>query len=109
MHVGIALTLRDSALLSLVACASWCIFLPLGAGTNCRFCHESKASSVSAEYPWYRTLLSIALIGGAMLAGNLWLETIIQKPAIRVSSILGTRLLLHNRWNVFVGAEEYVT
>jgi hypothetical protein len=33
IHVGIALTLRNSALLSLVAYAAWCIFLPLGAGT----------------------------------------------------------------------------
>ena len=30
LHVGIALTLRNSALLSFVACAAWCVFLPIG-------------------------------------------------------------------------------
>ena len=42
-----------------------------------------------------------------MVAGNLWLETISRACDQSVKHIWST--LLHNRWNVFVGAEEYVT
>jgi hypothetical protein len=42
-----------------------------------------------------------------MVAGNLWLGTASQACDQSVRLIWST--LLHNRWNVFVGAEEYVT
>jgi hypothetical protein len=103
IHVGIALTLRNSALLSLVACAAWCVFLPLGGSTAEPVSKAKRAVSVRNIFG---TILSLALIG-AMLAGNLWLETISQACDQSVKHIWST--LLHNRWNVFVGAEEYVT
>jgi hypothetical protein len=105
IHVGIALTLRNSALLSLVACAAWCLFLPLGAGSSTAE-PVSKARRTVSVRNILGTLLSIVLIG-AMVAGNLWLETISQACDQSVKHIWST--LLHNRWNVFVGAEEYVT
>jgi hypothetical protein len=103
LHVGIALTLRNSALLSLVASAAWCIFLPVGASTAEPL---SKASQTVSVQRVLGALLSIMLIG-SMVAGNLWLETISQACDQSVKHIWST--LLHNRWNVFVGAEEYVT
>jgi hypothetical protein len=84
------------------------VYLSSSWSRHCRACLESKASSVNAEYPFYPSLylLSIVLIG-AMLAGNLWLETISQASDQIAKNIWST--LPHNRWNVFVGAEEYVT
>lgn len=97
LHVGIALTLRNSALLSFVACVPWAAFLPLG------WRDKTAKIRVSGRFS---TLLSIGCIG-AMVAGCMWLETISQACDQSVKHIWST--LLHNRWNVFVGAEEYVT
>jgi hypothetical protein len=97
LHVGIALTLRNAALLSFVACSVWCALLPLGGSTNPRRLVPGH---------WGGRLVSIVCIG-AMIMGSLWLETISQACDQSVKHIWST--LLHNRWNVFVGAEEYVT
>jgi hypothetical protein len=100
LHVGIALTLRNSSLLSLVACTAWCLFLPIGAPA------VSSRSTKMSTRRMLGTLLSIAMIG-SMVVGNVWLETISQACDQSVKHIWST--LLHNRWNVFAGAEEYVT
>jgi hypothetical protein len=97
LHMGIAITLRNSTLLSLVAGVAWAPLLPIVSQSSIRCV---KAPSVRYS------IASILLIGG-MLAGSLWLETISQVCDQSVKHIWST--LLHNRWNVFVGAEEYVT
>ena len=38
MHIGIALSMNNTVLLSLVACIAWCIFLPEGVGINLLTC-----------------------------------------------------------------------
>jgi hypothetical protein len=93
LHVGIALTLRNSALLSFVACTAWCTFLPVGGTERAR--------------PHRREALVSMLCIGCMILGSLWLETMSQACDQSVQHIWST--FLHNRWNVFVGAEEYVT
>jgi hypothetical protein len=97
LHLGIALTLRNAALLSFVACTAWCSFLPIG----------GREGPPNAARPgWLGTCMSVLFIG-TMVAGSLWLETISQVCDQSVKHVWST--LLHNRWNVFVGAEEYVT
>jgi hypothetical protein len=104
LHVGIAITLRNAGLLSFVACTVWCTFLPIGETTG----SITKVASVTPARPGRRleTCISILLIV-SMVAGSLWLDTISQVCDQSVKHIWST--LLHNRWNVFVGAEEYVT
>jgi hypothetical protein len=98
LHLGIALTLRNAALLSFVACTPWFTFLPL-----------SSSSSISSSKISYSgigsSILSFILICG-MVVGSIWLSRSCDQNAA-VTHIWST--LLHNRWNVFVGAEEYVT
>lgn len=101
LHVGIALTLRNAALLSFVACTAWCTFLPIGETTG-----SITASEVAKPRRRLATFISVLLIG-TMVSGSFWLETISQVCDQSVKHIWST--LLHNRWNVFVGAEEYVT
>lgn len=93
LHVGIALTLRNSALLSFVACTAWCTFLPLG--------------GVSTTYSRKRGVIISLLFIVGLVMGSVWLETISRACDQSVTHIWST--LLHNRWNVFVGAEEYVS
>ena len=97
LHVGIALTLRNAALLSLVACVPWAALLPIGWRDTTAKVHTSGR---------FNAFISFFCIG-MMVAGCLWLETISQACDQSVKHIWST--LLHNRWNVFVGAEEYVT
>jgi hypothetical protein len=96
MHVGIALVLRNAALLSFVACAPWTLFLspPKGSVTT-----HSRASMAKV----YHVVSGICLL--CMTAGNIWLYSDACDESVK--HIWSS--LLHNRWNVFVGAEEYVT
>lgn len=94
LHVGIALTLRNSALLSLVACTAWCLFLPVGAVVVTEPSPRSRTGSTQRVVG----MLVSALMIGSMVAGNLWLETISQACDQSVKHIWST--LLHNRWSV---------
>lgn len=108
LHTGIALMLRNAALLSFVACSVWMVFLPVGwnqafstTGTSSNNVHKNRSVRESCGF-----LLSIMLIT-SMVAGSLWLDRHSRACDQSVKHIWST--LLHNRWNVFVGAEEYVT
>lgn len=104
LHVGIALTLRNAALLSFVACTPWCIFLPAGTlKSQASFSHSNKTKKTHNVHG----LLISALFIGTLAAGNVWFEVFSQSCDQSVKSVWST--LLHNRWNVFLGAEEYVT
>jgi hypothetical protein len=103
LHVGIAMTLRNAALLSLIACVPWSVFLPLGLSQN-SFQMPSRAVT---RYPSKRFALVSLLCIGALAGGSLWFATLSQACDQSVRHIWST--LLHNRWNVFVGAEEYVS
>ena len=99
LHVGIALCMNNAALLSLVACSVWCAFLPVGWNAI-----ESTTSTVSSSQGMsFGSILSTILIL-CMIGGNLWFEANSEScdQAIFYSTIF------HCRWNVFVGAEEWV-
>ena len=128
MHIGIALTMNNTVLLSLVACVAWCIFLPEGVGDDLLWwwfppsllsqgCVASQGRSDrngrgdDVENDSNKPTISFAkkhgvpaLIIGIMISGSVWFETMSTQCNQSMEHIWST--LLHNRWNVFVGAEE---
>ena len=145
MHVGIALTMNNTVLLSLVACVAWCIFLPEGVGDDLLGLLSSSSSSSSSPSPSPSSssshspsrggtsgsgeerereangkgscssegggFLSIVKRHGmstlailSFISGSVWFETMSAQCNQSMEHIWST--LLHNRWNVFVGAEE---
>jgi hypothetical protein len=109
LHVGIAFTVRNTVLLSSVACAAWCVFLPPtqrdleallsrqqhGDGDNT---HRGRQGALS--------FVSKGIIM-SMIFGSFWFEVMSNECNQSMKHVWST--LLHNRWNVFIGAEEYVT
>jgi len=117
IHLGIAATMRNTVLLSSVACVAWCIFLPLGVGADLGLSSSSSSPS-SAKVgedgeksdngrSFFKKHGVSALIIGTFISGSVWFETMSAQCNQSMEHIWST--LLHNRWNVFVGAEEYVT
>jgi hypothetical protein len=113
LHVGIALTMRNAALLSLVACVAWCPFLPVGwkrldteltSLAKTPQTSQTQDTSTRSLISWSGTLASTSCIF-AMACGSIWLETKGQACDQSVRHIWGT--IFHNRWNVFVDAEQY--
>mmetsp|Transcript_15694 Transcript_15694/g.26267 ORF Transcript_15694/g.26267 Transcript_15694/m.26267 type:complete len:381 (-) Transcript_15694:56-1198(-) len=100
LHIGIAFTLNNTILLSLVACAPWAVFLPLNAAEAVEPTKSSRSSSPLGKLITHILILSL-------ICGSLWFETISEECNQSMKHIWST--VLHNRWNVFVGAEEYVT
>lgn len=118
IHIGIAATMRNTVLLSSVACVAWCIFLPLGVGADLglssfssRLCGVKHAVAENKVAKSDRSFLKkhglSALVIGIFISGSIWFETMSEQCNQSMEHIWST--LLHNRWNVFVGAEEYVT
>ena len=108
LHIGISITIRNTVLLSLIACAAWCVFLPTGWEHDKEQLSNDISSSNRSTTIKRRleTILSAILIC-SLAAGNIWFELIGSSCAdADVRSIWST--LFQNRWNVFVGAEEYV-
>jgi hypothetical protein len=101
LHIGIAITLRNTVLLSLVACSVCLVFLPLGWTGACgrRNLDHTKSNG--------RLSLISKILILSMAGGCLWLEVFSESCDQSVRHIWST--VLHNRWNVFVGSEEYVT
>jgi hypothetical protein len=102
LHAGISMAMRNAVLLSFVAISAWCVFLPVGweeAAT-------AKKRPMSAKSR-LGLVVSTILVGG-MIGANIWFETIGRDCSTgSLREIWST--LLQNRWNVFTGAEEYVT
>mmetsp|Transcript_5295 Transcript_5295/g.7723 ORF Transcript_5295/g.7723 Transcript_5295/m.7723 type:complete len:513 (-) Transcript_5295:73-1611(-) len=112
IHIGIAFTMRNTVLLSSVACVAWCIFLPSGVGTDVGFSSESKHDKKvklqqHGASTWAKRHGLSTLIIAAFACGSVWFEMFSDQCNQSHKHIWST--LLHNRWNVFVGAEEYVT
>eukprot|EP01082_Thalassiosira_pseudonana_P008847 g7692.t1 g7692 contig26:65946-67854(-) len=114
LHIGIALTMRNTVLLSSVACCAWCIFLPEGVGIDIGLTSKVKQSTSTANDNAGETKQSVLKTHGlsgiliaAFVSGSVWFETMSDQCNQSHKHIWST--LLHNRWNVFVGAEEYVT
>ena len=114
MHLGIAFTMRNTVVLSLVACVAWCIFLPPGIFKVIRvtFEHEDNVN-VHAKKQRFCPLTLVkrhglsASIISAFVSGSIWFEMFSDQCNQSHKHIWSS--LYHNRWNVFVGAEEYVT
>ena len=108
LHIGIAFTVRNTVLLSLVACSAWMPFLPLSESIQTSSSTESNWNGIGKNNSGRRlqTTLSFLLIA-AFAGGSLWFEIMSDQCHQTTRHIWST--LLHNRWNVFVGAEEYVT
>ncbi|CAJ1942592.1 unnamed protein product [Cylindrotheca closterium] len=102
LHIGISFSIRNSYLLSYVACSAWCVFLPIGWETM-----QSSKVRKRSVLTLLGLLVSSCMIGG-MAASNVWFETI-GKDCSTSSLRQIWSTLLQNRWNVFIGAEEYVT
>jgi len=102
LHLGISFAIRNAVLLSYAACSAWCVFLPIG----------WKEAAAAKPRPWTNQstiglAISTLLVGG-MIGGNIWFETIgTDCTTGSLRKVWST--LLQNRWNVFIGAEEYVT
>lgn len=97
LHLGIAATIRNTVLLSLVANCAWCIVLPpIG---------QCKSVTVR-KIPLKQQLPMVSLVL-TFVTGSIWFETASNECNQSMKHIWSP--LLHNRWNVFVGAEEYVT
>ncbi len=102
LHFGISFALRNAVLLSYVACSAWCVFLPIG-------WHE--AAQAKKQRMNLNQVVGLAIstfFVGGMIGGNIWFETIGTDCSTgSMRKVWST--LLQNRWNVFIGAEEYVT
>jgi len=111
MHIGIAFTMRNTVLLGLVACCAWCVFLPEGVGDDFGMPTSRSIEKVHLNSSKSKSLIKrhgvSALLIGAFVSGSIWFETLSNQCDQSQEHIWST--LLHNRWNVFVGAEEYVT
>lgn len=117
MHIGISLSIRNSHLLSYVASCVWLVFIPMGwrnaggdtgniAGNDAR---DGRAITRSPQ-SWGRKLGSLVtlVMVSAMVGGNIWFEAIATGCSTESLRLIWSTLL-QNRWNVFIGAEEYVT
>lgn len=105
MHIGIAVTMRNTVVLSLVACCAWCIFLPEGLGADLGLATRNQAGSMEEHIDTRRRLQWLrSFIIAAFVSGSVWFETVSEQCNQSHKHIWST--LLHNRWNVFVGAEE---
>merc|ERR1712232_466295 len=93
LHTGIALAMSNSFLISALACVAWLIFLP-----------GPKADSHYGRIKW--NFWEIALVF-TFASGSPWFELLSKEGDRSANHVWST--LLHNRWNVFVGAEKYVT
>lgn len=104
LHVGISMAIRNAVLLSYVACSAWCIFLPIG------WKEAAPATTPTSSHAGSQRsgLVVSSMLVGSMICGNIWFETIgTDCSSSSLQKVWST--LLQNRWNVFIGAEEYVT
>ena len=105
MHIGIAVTMRNTVVLSLVACCAWLIFIPEGLSIRLGLAQEErKGDKKMPGKTNNRSGLIASIVIAAFVAGSVWFEAFSEQCNQSHKHIWST--LLHNRWNVFVGAEE---
>lgn len=109
LHIGISITMRNTVLLSLVACSAWSVYLPpsrffhnkTATDHNNKTLNNSSSNNNNNSSKWSTLLIPCFVLG------SVWFETLSGQCDQSMEHIWS--ILLHNRWNVFVGAEEYVT
>jgi hypothetical protein len=99
LHIGIALTVRNTVLLSLVACSAWSVFLP----PPLEHSYDKKKLRVKPCPTRFKNSLLGTLLIFCMIGGSIWFEGFSMECNQSMKHIWST--LLHNRWNVFIGAE----
>ncbi len=124
MHLGISLSIRNSNLLSYVACCAWLVFLPMGwadgessserngrhsigGGRNNNVTNNHRVDTPQVQLSMWNKLggLVTLVMVSAMVGGNIWFETIATGCSTESLRLIWSTLL-QNRWNVFIGAEE---
>ena len=88
LHLGISVTLRNTVLLSLVACSAWCVYIPPNVFGN----DDNPSKIVSSRLSLGSKSMIIALFFGC-----LWFELLSNDCTQSVKHIYSN--LLHNRWN----------
>ena len=106
LHLGIASTIRNATLLSFIAITPWCMLLPMTTTVH-RNSSNNKRDGPTVRWSSRSTTIGTLLALIPMIMGCVWFETMSRSCDQSVKHIWST--LLHNRWNVFIGAEEYVT
>jgi hypothetical protein len=71
LHFGISFSIRNSFLLSYIACTAWCVFLPVGWEAVQKPTKKKKMSMNAL----LNTTITFLLVGG-MVGSNVWFETI---------------------------------
>jgi len=125
MHLGISLSIRNSNLLSYVACCSWLVFLPPmgrrredsddgdrerdgdgggGGDDSARSSTSGIPRSPPSSVSRLGSLVTLVMVS-AMVGGNVWFETMATGCSTESLRLIWSTLL-QNRWNVFIGAEE---
>jgi len=120
LHIGIAITVRNTVLLSLVACVAWMSYLPdkcalidlidnlCSVETNSdkkekkNSKSQTKLANKSSLNNDFRNFAIVSII-----CGSIWFELFSEECNQSMKHIWS--VLLHNRWNVFISSEEYVT
>ena len=116
-HIGISLCIRNCNLLSYVACCAWLVFLPsqkkenaihrVGTNDNSDKADSTNGISIIESRPNSSSsgsLITLVMIT-CIVSGNIWFETIATDFKTESARLLWSTLL-HNRWNVFIGAEK---
>lgn len=103
LHLGIAGCIRNSTLLSLVACTAWIVFLPIGwsapLSEDQPQVGEGKSSRAVISGQSFLGSMTSACLVGSMLIGNAWFGTMSSPCSQSMGHIWSS--LFHNRWNVF--------
>jgi hypothetical protein len=105
LHLGIAAMIRNATLLSLIAITPWTLFLPITMPKSDRHNDNTTVGTITTSNR-STTIVSLLFLV-PMIVGCIWFETMSANCDQSVEHVWST--MFHNRWNVFVGAEEYVT
>lgn len=113
MHLGISLALVNTVSLSIVAAVAWLPFVPGSAWVRARPCSLQVGSAAMAT-----TLTPAAAEGHSIWPSLIMLafmalcahhEFLVGSACTQAGLSTVSSVLLNNRWNVFVGADSYVT
>lgn len=112
LHLGIALTMRNTVALSLVGIAAWLPFIDGPPVDNSRSRRDEAAATAMGRRVTGSDRLSAAVVALAAV-GSVWHQLGgYGAPACAATASDAADLLqstlLHNRWNVFTGAEAFV-
>ena len=107
LHLGIAITLQNSALLSFVTCVPWFTFWPSWELLSTENSDTKTLTSAPQQQQSHSIISTIIVL--SLITGSLWFEIWLANDCQTESQQHICSTLLHDRWNVVIVAEEYVT